>query len=95
MVIKDGIHSSTASSANMCMCQVTMNFVNNWRETPTLAGESKIGGRIPGSRILRQNVANSCGKFMAFMLSILTEDELQVLSDTAYVINFQITEPIV
>ena len=40
-------------------------------------------------------MADNCGKFSAFMLSVLTEDELQVLSDTAYVINFQITEPIV
>ena len=65
-----------------------MNFVNNWQGI-------HFGGRINGSRILRQNVADNCGKFMAFMLSVLTEDESQVLSDTAYVINFQITEPIV
>ena len=38
-------------------------------------------------------MADNCGKFSAFMLSVLTEDELQVLSDIAYVINFQITEP--
>ena len=38
-------------------------------------------------------MADNCGKFNAFKLSVLTEDELQVLSDIAYVINFQITEP--
>ena len=38
-------------------------------------------------------MADDCGKFSAFKLSVLTEDEVQVLSDIAYVINFQITEP--
>ena len=43
------------------------------------------------ARILPTAVAN----LVHLCLSVLTEDELQVLSDTAYVINFQITEPIV
>ena len=38
-------------------------------------------------------MADNYGKFNAFKLSVLTEEELQVLSDMAYVINFQITEP--
>ena len=49
--------------------------------------------KISPREISCQNVSDNCGEFMAFMLSVLTEDELQVLSDTAYVINFQITKP--
>ena len=38
-------------------------------------------------------MADNYGKFNAFKLSVLTEEELQVLGDMAYVINFQITGP--
>ena len=58
---------------------------------PKISGEERFPAKDFPARILPTVVAN----LVHLCLSVLTEDELQVLSDTAYVINFQITEPIV